>query len=296
MAISSAGYEGTVDEPQWSDLLANGGGRQYGVADDSSWKVTAGSGDREVRIAVGRGYGYGVRDVSDSVVSLTLPAPASGSRYDLIVAHRDWQANTTTFTRIAGSSARAIPSRSQTPGTVDDQPIALVRATAGQSQVTEIVDLRVWGGDGGALAVDELVLQYLNRLGTEIRIRNRQWTRGFDSFGSAAWLKADVTPDTGWVDAPRNNGWAFQYCQFRRIGAVIFYRIAAERTQGWGQGDNLAIIPAGFVPDVETYVASSSSRGQGREFVFMRDERVDTAVASSGATNVTLIGSYAAAP
>ncbi|MFL2002009.1 hypothetical protein [Microbacterium sp. A1-JK] len=291
MAISSAGYEGTVDEPQWSDLLANGGGRQYAVADAASWKVTAGTADREVRIAVGRGYGYGVRDVSDTVVSLTLPAPSSGSRYDLIVAHRDWQANVTTFTRIAGSSARSIPTRVQTPGTIDDQPIALVRVTAGQTQVTEIVDLRVVNG---SLAFDELVLQYLNRLGTKVRIGVTEWDRDVDSVGNPVWNRTDVTPDTGWVEATRNGGWAFQYCQFRRVGAVIFYRIAAERTQGWGAGDNLAIIPAGFAPDVATYVASSSSRGQGREFVFQTNGSVDTAIASSGATNVTLIGSYVA--
>lgn len=193
MAISSAGYEGTVDEPQWSDLLANGGGRQYAVADDASWKVTAGTADREVRIAVGRGYGYGVLAVSDAVASVTLPAPASGSRYDLIVAHRDWQANTTTFTRVAGSAVRAIPNnRAQTPGTVDDQPIALVRVTAGQSQVTEIVDLRVVGGESGTYAFDELVLQYLNRLASQVRINGRQWVRELDSLGSPRWVDIGV--------------------------------------------------------------------------------------------------------
>lgn len=205
MAIISSGYEGTVNEAQWSDLLAYAGGRQYAVADAASWAVSVGAADREVRIAVGRGFGYGVRDLSDTVVPLIIPAATSGSRYDLIVAHRDWQANTTTFTRIAGTSARELPARAQTPGTVDDQPVALVRVTAGQSQVTEIVDLRVWGGDGGAYARDELVLQYVNRLGTNILINGVEWTRVLNSLGAPVWRRS-ILRQAGFVEGATGGG------------------------------------------------------------------------------------------
>jgi hypothetical protein len=183
----SAGYEGTVDEPQWSDLLSMAGGRQYGVADAGSWKVTVGTADREVRIAPGRGFGYGVRDRSTTVASLTLPATTSGSRWHLIVVERDWAANQSAFDSVAGSDVRALPPRDNTPGVNDAQPLALARVDAGQSQVAEIIDLRVWGGDGGSFANDELVLQYLNRIGTQLQIGARSWMRGINTLGQPEW-------------------------------------------------------------------------------------------------------------
>ncbi|MDF2992095.1 MAG: hypothetical protein K0S37_2609 [Microbacterium sp.] len=186
MAITSAGYEGTVNEPEWSDLLAMAGGRQYGVGGPGDWKVTPGVGaDRQIQIAVGRGFGYGVRDLSDAVATLQLPA---GERWHLITAHRDWQANQTTFAAISGGVEMQLPPRDTTPGTVDDQPLALVRVrAASQIALADIIDLRIWGGDGGALAMHELVLQFANRLGTRVRIGNREWSRVVDSLGSPAW-------------------------------------------------------------------------------------------------------------
>lgn len=191
MAVSitdSVGYEGTVDEPQWARLMAYAGGRQYGVLGEADWKVTAGTADREIRIAPGSGFGSGVLDRTTATASLVLPAPASGSRWHLIAVRRDWQNNLSQFDSIAGTDgAAAIPARAASPGTSDDQPIALVRVQAGQSQPVEIRDLRVWGADGGAFAVDDLVLQYLTRLGTRVRIGFSTWSRVLDGLGNTQW-------------------------------------------------------------------------------------------------------------
>lgn len=192
MAVSitdSVGYEGTVDEPQWARLMAYAGGRQYGVIGEGDWKVTPGTADREIRIAPGSGFGSGVLDRTTAAASLTLPAPASGSRWHLIAVRRDWQNNLSSFDSIAGSTTTAqIPIRQTTPGTSDDQPIALVRVQAGQSQVAEVRDLRVWGGDGGAFAVDDLVRQYLNRVGTHVRINAVDWDLTLNVLGSPTWV------------------------------------------------------------------------------------------------------------
>ncbi|MFJ4038197.1 hypothetical protein ACIPVB_08915 [Microbacterium sp. NPDC090007] len=196
MAVSitdSVGYEGTVDEPQWARLMAYAGGRQYGVIGEGDWKVTAGTADREIRIAPGSGFGSGVLDRTTVAASLVLPAPASGSRWHLIAARRDWQNNLTTLDSIPGSTgAAALPVRAVTPGTADDHPIALVQATAGQSQVTQIIDLRVWGSDGGSYALDELVLQFLNRLGTQVQIGGRSWMRTLNNLGTPMWTELGV--------------------------------------------------------------------------------------------------------
>lgn len=186
----SVGYEGSVEEPDWARLMAYAGGRQYGVVGEGDWKVTAGTADREVRIAPGTGFGSGVLDRTTEAASLTLPAPLSGSRWHLITGHRDWGANESSFDSIAGSTGSAqIPTRETTPGTADDQPLALARVQAGQSQVVEIRDLRVWGGYGGASAVDELVLQYLTQLGTNISIGGVIWRRDLNALGNAVWVR-----------------------------------------------------------------------------------------------------------
>lgn len=187
----SVGYEGTVDEPDWARLMAYAGGRQYGVVGDGDWKVTAGTADREVRIAPGMGFGSGVLDRTTTAASLILPAPPSGSRWHLVTVRRDWGANESSFDSIPGGTGTAqIPTRETTPGTADDQPIALVRVQAGQSQVVEIRDLRVWGGYGGAFAADELALQYLAQLGTIISVAGTVWRRELNALGSPVWVKA----------------------------------------------------------------------------------------------------------
>lgn len=197
----SVGYEGTVDEPDWARLMAYAGGRQYGVVGEGDWKVTAGTADREVRIAPGVGFGSGVLDRTTTAASLILPAPSSGSRWHLVTVRRDWGANESSFESVAGGTGTAqIPTRETTPGTADDQPIALVRVQAGQSQVVEIRDLRVWGGYGGAFAADELALQYLTQLGTIISVAGTVWRRELNTLGNPVWVKA-LQPQGGQVEA-----------------------------------------------------------------------------------------------
>lgn len=205
----SVGYEGSVDEPDFARLMAYAGGRQYGVIGEGDWKVIAGTADREVRIVPGSGFGSGVLDRTTEAASLVLPAPASGSRWHLIAVRRDWQNNESVFDSIAGSTGTAqIPARETTPGTKDDQPLALVRVQAGQSQVVEIRDLRVWGGDGGSFAADELVLQFLSRLGTRVRISGVWWTRVLDALGNPQWSSFREPSRGVFVGATANVGGA----------------------------------------------------------------------------------------
>ncbi|MEX8031674.1 hypothetical protein AB6V29_01415 [Microbacterium sp. 20-116] len=182
---------GTVYAPEWSALVSNAGGHDYGVIGQDSWKVTRGALDREIVIAAGRGFGKGVIDTTDQASRFQLPAPSSGSVWHLIVAHRDWAARQSSFTNLVGNSNAQLPARDVTPGLLDDQPIALVRVTAGQSQVTEIRDLRVWD----ALAVDDLVLQYLNRLGSSVTIGGVLWRRDINTLGNPVWVR-NRTVDT----------------------------------------------------------------------------------------------------
>jgi hypothetical protein len=193
VAITSVGYEGTVDEGQWA-RLASRLGADYWVEGASHWRVTpVSSADRTVRIATGTGGGHGVRDTSDSEVTVQGEVASSGSRWDLVVAHRDWQDDLTTFEIITGTSTKQIPSgRDNNPGVVDDQPIALVRFTAGQQLPTEIIDLRCWHGNGGVVAASTEALSYLGAVGSQVTVDGVLWVRELDTQDSPVWVRPSL--------------------------------------------------------------------------------------------------------
>lgn len=297
MAITNSwGYAGTIDAAQWAKLAPYALGMQYGVKGFADWRPTiGGAGDRAVTLAEGAGWGHGVMDVNDAPVTLNLPAVAADSRWDLIVARRVWGTKRTTFERVAGSTVKQIPTRLNTPGTEDEQPIALARVAAGSATVAELIDLRCTPGDSGLGAYDKLALQYLTRPSTRVVVGNVEWRRVVDSMGLPSWAAYDITPDTGWVEGIRNGGWVFGWCQFRRIGSLVFYRINAGRTLGWSATNNLCAIPQGFRPDADHYQGSTHKDGPA-EFAFRPNGNVDASGNSNGRTNLTLTGSYPAAP
>ena len=189
VAITSKGYEGSINYLDWAGITAHMGGTYSVFGDAGSFAASAGPGDRQVVIAPGSAAGAGILDVSDAPITVAGGAVGSGSRWDMIVLRREWGVvKETTIEIKAGASTKALPSRAATPGALDEQPMFLVRFTAGQTAVQEIVDLRVWRGDAGLFANDVLVRSYMNRIGTSIRVGAEQWTR----------VLAGTTPT--WVD------------------------------------------------------------------------------------------------
>lgn len=193
MTIVSKGYEGTVNYADWA-VLANHLGAQYSVFTPEGFKASVGPGDRVIRLQPGQAAGPGIYDVSDAVESVTGAPVGSGNRWDLVALRRDWAAKTSTPVIITGSASKALPgigvtstTRRHVPGSLDDQPIALVRFAAGQTAAQEIVDLRCWHGDGGLFGGDRLVLEYLDRVGSVIRIAGEEWQRNLNSVGTAIW-------------------------------------------------------------------------------------------------------------
>lgn len=276
---TSAGYgrrgpsdtsAGSVFAPEWAVLMGEASGASYGVNAQDAWKVTRGQLDREIVISAGQGFGYGVLDTTTEDLRFQLPAPGSGTLWHLIATHRDWATRQSSFKNIAGSSVAALPTREHVVGTVDDQPIALVSVTAGQAQVSNIIDLRVWSANAGAYALDELVLQYLNGLGTRVRIVNTLWERTLDGLGSPAWLATDVTPDTGWTACtPYDGNWqvsgagGYRSLSVRRVGK----RVTLSGVLRWTPsvttypGFQGARIPAGYRPSARELLDVYTSNG-----------------------------------
>lgn len=152
MTITSYGYpavgasSGNIDAVAWSQLQEELG-VAYSVQGLSDWAVTVVAGlDRTVAIAAGKGYGRGVFDVNSAPVNVQLDTVAgTGTRWDLIVARRNWTTPVTVFTKVNGTAVAGIPTgRNVGPGALDDQPIALVQITGGQTAPTAVIDLRTW--------------------------------------------------------------------------------------------------------------------------------------------------------
>ncbi|KDA05865.1 hypothetical protein DC31_13950 [Microbacterium sp. CH12i] len=191
MTISSTGFAGTVDYAEWAALAAHSG-TQYGVVGKDAYAAAVGSGDRKVAVQPGLAAGQGILDVSDAVETLTGAPVAAGDRWDLLVLRRDWSLNTSTLVLVTGGPTASIPVREMTPGVKDDQPLWLVRFTAGQSAAQEFIDLRVWNGDGGLAARHLLVRSYLDRLGSRIWINGITWVLGFNATGDPTWVPDSV--------------------------------------------------------------------------------------------------------
>lgn len=175
MAITSKFYTGSVDHVEWSKGAPEVGSLLYGVEGLADWRPTIVAGvDRTVRIATGTAWGRGVRDVKDTTTDVPIPSVTTGTRWDLIVARRTWGTSTTSIERVQGTSTKGIPAgRLVGPGVVDDQPLALALVTAGSANITELIDLRAFGGGVGGLQVlDKIALQYLKFPGAMVYFGN----------------------------------------------------------------------------------------------------------------------------
>jgi hypothetical protein len=214
VTITSKGYEGTVDYATWA-LVASHAGAEGGVVGLGSFALSAGPGDREVRVAVGRAVGQGIVDDSDAVASLVGTPVASGNRWDLVCLRRDWLTGTSTLVLlpgvVTGDKVVPISAMERDPGVTDDQPLGLVRFAAGQSAAQEFEDLRVWYGSGGAAAKSLLVRQFLERIGTRVWIQGITWVRGFAADGTDKWVPDSVYVGStappyfeglGWIKVP----------------------------------------------------------------------------------------------
>lgn len=190
--VNTAGFEGTVNDERWARLVPRAGSAIYGVAAAGDCKVTVTTGDRTVKVArttagTGGCWGWGVFCDFTADTNLQL-ASTSGTRWDLIVLRRNWSTKTVTPAIVTGSATRGLPRRETTPGTLDDQPLALVRVNG--SSIAEVVDLRCWAGNGGVLAADELALNYLDAVGSNVDIGVHTFKRRLNGTSNPVWIKS----------------------------------------------------------------------------------------------------------
>jgi len=215
VVFTSHGYDTTSTNPYtetaWADAFPSIGLASYGVRSPLDWKVTPVAGqDRTVSIGAGWGFGHGVTDSTYQNDTIQLDTIGSGSRWDMIAVRRDWTptAGVTKFVKVNGGATAVIPGgRQANPGGIDDQPLALVQVTAGQTQPTAIIDLRTWSGDGGGLiGAHDLVRTFLNRTGTRISIGDIDWLRRVGANDTPEWIKVGGVSHAEFTAGPTTAG------------------------------------------------------------------------------------------
>ncbi|MGY4543252.1 hypothetical protein ACVWY0_003185 [Arthrobacter sp. UYNi723] len=191
MGFITAGYDGTVDEVQFAEIL-----HRYSVVGPDDFKATTQAGDRIVAISDGVALGPGTRDVATAIPNIQFAA-ASGTRWDLVVLQRDWQppGGASSITIVQGGPAKGYPpvgtaatNWNRRPGILDDQPLYLQEVNG--TLLGQRVDLRCWASNGGLFAKDELARTYLDRAGTEVCVNGTVWRSQVGANGIQEWVKA----------------------------------------------------------------------------------------------------------
>ncbi len=266
MTITSVGYAGTVGDVEWAVLAPRAGSNVQGVDDYSSLRVAITSGTRAVSVAAGRAWSSGVLATSSAVETATLDSVPSGIRWDLVVLRYNWSTKVTSVAVVTGGSSKQLPARTNTPGTVVEQPLALCRVQAGLTAVQEVVDLRCVAGNSGLLAFDDLALSYLDRVGTSVRIRDTEWTRVVNTLGSPTWVSSDMT-DTGWVQVARSPGWVPPQSgetyipRVRRVGPTVMLKGMFKNSTSGASVLNMGTVPSLFRPTFTTTLGAYHSSG-----------------------------------
>lgn len=153
MAFNGVGFEGTVGEAEFADMLgAVGEHGIMGTFNGSAFSATRVAGARQMLIVAGKCYAPGVRgELTVDTATTASSANSSGNpRIDLVVARFNWSANTVTLVTLEGTPAAnpSPPAMTQTPGTTFDVPIrqSVLASGAGEYTVADVAagDRRHW--------------------------------------------------------------------------------------------------------------------------------------------------------
>lgn len=148
MAWTNWGFDGTINEAQWSQM-AGLLGNDYVAAGNGDCVVTAVAGARSVSVAAGTLYGDGVVSVNSAPEVVAMTTPVNGQWY-VIALRRTWATNVSALVAIAGATTTtttptapptSFPTLNTQPGVLTDQPIAWAWCNSANTNVV-VYDIR----------------------------------------------------------------------------------------------------------------------------------------------------------
>ena len=84
-----------------------------------------------ITVNTGAAFVYGIPYENNTTASITVPVPATMTRYDYLVLRADWTAQTVRLARLQGVEGGGMPTITQTAGVVWEVPIYSITATTG---------------------------------------------------------------------------------------------------------------------------------------------------------------------
>lgn len=154
MAWTNVGFDGTINEAQWSQMstLMGSSGGGYLAAGNGDCLVTAVPGARSVSVAAGSLYGDGVVSTNSAPEVVAMTTPVNGQWY-VIALRRTWATNTAALVAIAGATTTtttptapptSFPTLNTNQGVLTDQPIAWAWCNSANTTVV-VYDIRLKG-------------------------------------------------------------------------------------------------------------------------------------------------------
>ncbi len=149
MAWTSVGFDGTINEAQWSQM-AGLLGNDYVAAGNGDCLVTAVGGSRAVSVAAGSLYGDGIVSTNSGAETVAMTTPVNGQWY-VIALRRTWATNTAALVAIAGATTTtttptapptSFPTLNTNKGVLTDQPIAWAWCNSANTTVV-VYDIRL---------------------------------------------------------------------------------------------------------------------------------------------------------
>lgn len=154
MAWTSIGFDGTINEAQWSQMstLMGSSGGGYLAAGNGDCLATAVVGSRAVSVAAGSLYGDGIVSTNSGAETVAMTTPVNGQWY-VIALRRTWATNTAALVAIAGATTStttptapptSFPTLNTDQGVLTDQPIAWAWCNSANTTVV-VYDIRLKG-------------------------------------------------------------------------------------------------------------------------------------------------------
>lgn len=154
MAWTNVGFDGTINEAQWSQMstLMGSSGGGYLAAGNGDCLVTAVPGARSVSVAAGSLYGDGIVSTNSAPEVVAMTTPVNGQWY-VIALRRTWATNTAALVAIAGATTTtttptapptSFPTLNTNQGVLTDQPIAWAWCNSANTTVV-VYDIRLKG-------------------------------------------------------------------------------------------------------------------------------------------------------
>lgn len=149
MAWTNVGFDGTINEAEWS-RLSGLLGNSYVAAGNGDCLVTAVAGARSVSVAAGSLYGDGVLSTNSAPETVAMTTPVNGQWY-VIALRRTWATNTAALVAIAGATTStttptapptSFPTLNTNVGVLTDQPIAWAWCNSANTTVV-VYDIRL---------------------------------------------------------------------------------------------------------------------------------------------------------